>query len=312
MKKLFLLCLLSFITACSTTNKSYEISEPPWPASSFYWDYTLLTPSSGYDLKGPVKRVHERIYGAQMLDNKLEKRKELQISGCCDNNTILYFDPQGRISFEYTYYYLEPPENSSIKSFVYYYDGKLMQSLRYSRDKVLSDSDFYIYDEKGRFKKVISKHSGLEENEPYWTTWETYTYNDSLNTILVETFAEQGPLRNTIFQLDEYGHVSSVEAYFVGQDQYSSNTLKFDKTGKKMEENLGDWQNIFYYDQNGFLKKLTNSFENETRLISEFQYSLDDQGNWIRRIEYVKGLPLQITEREIEYYQIPEMVFKKT
>ena len=64
---------------------------------------------------------------------------------------------------------------------------------------------------------------------------------------------------------------------------YRKHTYKYDEKGNKIEENKYDRDGNLYY-------KLT------------YKYEFDAVGNWIKKTEFKKGKPYQISEREIEYY----------
>ena len=105
--------------------------------------------------------------------------------------------------------------------------------------------------------------------------------------------------------MDENGHITRLDIHYVGVNLSSSRTMKFDKTGKKLEEDSGEMLNKYKYDDRDFLIKSTSNYMN-SQYVSEYKYLVDRQGNWIRKIQYAQGMPLQISEREIEYYSTKE------
>ena len=303
MKKLYVFWFLSLFAACNTGNSPEEPIEIFAPVRPPQWDQTLLNPMPGQDLKGPVKWVQIRTFGAVIKNNKVKKKPYTEQWGyyCENDDRDLFFDPEGKIAFEDYFTFYGKPQRTSRTRFTYYYDGRLMQKIFCGADHGFEHSSFYIYDEKGRYKQISSMHISGDANKPDWTTHDNYTYNDSLQTILVENITADGPSRRTTFQLDANGHISRLEAHYLGQDSKISCEFRFDKTGRKVEEKYEGYQYRYNYDSNGFPEKLTMSFDS-LQEISEYRYSLDSKGNWIKRIEYVKGRPFQITEREIEYY----------
>ncbi|HSJ11693.1 MAG TPA: hypothetical protein VK916_03350 [Gillisia sp.] len=303
MQKLNLLWLLLLLTTCNKPeNKSEFKSDGFWKggiaSGLLYWDETLLQYDTNPDWKGPVKKVHQKLYGARMDGDKIIKTKDLEVNSSIDNNIIYHFDTLGRVTFIDAYYHLASPKNSSRERLAYYHDGKLLSERSFDKD--YSHLSFFIYDERGRLNKKIQIHS-QEINQPDWTIYENYLYNDTLNTITMELVADHGLLKLVIFSLDVNGNISKMETKREGMESPSFSTFKFDEKGRKLEEISGRRKNNFYYDENDFLVKFATS-DGDLPEVSEFRYSLDQHGNWIRNIEYVRGIPVKITEREIEYY----------
>jgi hypothetical protein len=112
-------------------------------------------------------------------------------------------------------------------------------------------------------------------------------------------------------------------------------TFRYDKKGNNIEKRWSETdgslmkKEIYLYDENGnktaeeiisiedtTSERRTFSFDNRHNLIEEIRYSSDDsiprrysykylefdkEGNWLKRMQYQKSIPLTITLRKIEY-----------
>ena len=88
------------------------------------------------------------------------------------------------------------------------------------------------------------------------------------------------------------------ETYFKsGNQDYTEQTLY--KNGKKIKYINAESETIEYlYNNNGDLQSTKNNKGDE----SKYVYEYDKEGNWIKRITFKNGIPYEITERAITYY----------
>lgn len=88
------------------------------------------------------------------------------------------------------------------------------------------------------------------------------------------------------------------ETYFKsGNKDYTEQTIY--KNGKKIKYIDAKSETIEYlYNDNGDLQSKKNNEGDE----SKYVYEYDKEGNWIKRITFKNGIPNEITERAITYY----------
>ena len=115
--------------------------------------------------------------------------------------------------------------------------------------------------------------------------------------------------RKTFFKYDENGNNTEQNVYNSDGSFYYKVTKKYDENGNRFEWNRYNSDgslNIKYtfkYDENGnaFEMNIYNSDGNlDTK--STYKYEFDKQGNWIKKIEFLDGIPEYILERQYEYY----------
>ena len=87
---------------------------------------------------------------------------------------------------------------------------------------------------------------------------------------------------NTIIYNDK-GNEIEMSFYKSDGSLNSKSTYEYDDKGNMIEQNK--------YNSDG---SLDNKYT--------YEYEFDNKGNWINRIRYSKGIPRDITEREIVYY----------
>jgi hypothetical protein len=261
------------------------------------------------NIMGKVKSVKETAYQAEVKFGIIEK----------GNKTILDRD-FGGFGYEKDIF-LTFNYNENVEVICYY-----------ERDGALSYKDIYSYDENSYLIEINRYHS-----DGALTTKFTYKYDDNKNPIEMCNFNskgkmyvkksakydDKGNLIEYIYGLPDgsFGPLSeklffkyNEDGYKIQEDRYIplshenggglyTDLLKYDNKGNLIEKkhyrhgNL-TLQDFFKYDENN---NIIQTFRlNDYK--KTYDYVYDDKGNWIKRIEYVNGIPKYILVRELEYY----------
>jgi len=85
---------------------------------------------------------------------------------------------------------------------------------------------------------------------------------------------------------------------------------KYDEKGNQIEGNRYDsdgslnWRYTYKYDEKGNLIEW-NRYDSDGSLYTQwtYKYEFDEQGNWIKRVEFENEIPQFILIREYEYYK---------
>lgn len=124
-----------------------------------------------------------------------------------------------------------------------------------------------------------------------------------LNTTPEEIFHRKEGQEKFSYKYDQKGNRIEHTAYDI---KYS---YQYNDKGQVIEENIHDemdkisTKTIIKYDKKGnFIKKTAHYLDVSTKENYTYQYTYDQKGNWVKRIEYKDKNPIQITERVIEYY----------
>ena len=178
---------------------------------------------------------------------------------------------------------------------------------------VLVDSSA-VYTDDGHFKIYNEKGNKIEEN--YYNSngsliyKNTYKYDKKGNIIEEKSYYPDGSLiyKNT-YKYDEKGNKIEDNSYDSDGRLHSKYTYKYDEKGNKIEEN---WYNsdgrlhskyTYKYDEKGNNIE-ENWYDSDGSLYEKhtYKYEYDKNNNWTQRIQYKNTIPLNITERIIEYY----------
>ena len=138
---------------------------------------------------------------------------------------------------------------------------------------------FNIYNEKGNKIEDNSYDSDGSLNSK-----TTYKYDKKGNKIEENIYDSNGKfVRKTTYKYDKKGNIIEEKSYYPDGSLIYKNTYKYDEKGNMIEEN--------WYESDGSL------YEKHT-----YKYEYDKNNNWTQRIQYKNTIPLNITERIIEYY----------
>ena len=210
--------------------------------------------------------------------------------------------------------------------------GKIEKGQRERKDGFLSYNDFQnVYDKNGN----IIELNFYEEGRIYKLN---YRYNDEKEEKIGYDFynADGSLYHKIVFKYDDKGNVIEEKVYDTNDSLNYKSLYKYDIYGNRIEENdydaSGTLNNkvVYKYDvtgnkveQNGYnadgdlVNKITFKYDDKGNIIDEngynadgslnykwtYKYEYDDQGNWIKRIEFKYNNAEYVVERKYEYYK---------
>lgn len=219
------------------------------------------------NLHGNIKSVRETAYEVTYNDaGKLDKG---EIKEFIFDNSLKKFNEQGNITEE-IWYDFENIQDSKRTNTQYNAKGLPTEAL--------------IEEKDGSSIKVSLKY-------------------DEKGNLLEEIFHRKEGQEKFSYKYDQKGNRIEHTAYDI---KYS---YQYNDKGQVIEENIHDemdkisTKTIIKYDKKGnFIKKTAHYLDVSTKENYTYQYTYDQKGNWVKRIEYKDKNPIQITERVIEYY----------
>jgi hypothetical protein len=159
-------------------------------------------------------------------------------------------------------------------------NGFLHKHVTYGTDNELKSTTVFINDEKGA-------HIEYYQLMPDGTKQGRQTFiNDEDGKKIDQTiYNKEGKFeRRMLYKYDEYGHTIETK------------TLNEDGSVQKIETNT------FLYDSEGNLTVMNGKKLKHDRKEKMYRFEYDRYHNWLRRIEYYKGIPTEIYVREINYF----------
>lgn len=292
----------------------------PWVHYSNYYEEFNKQGKPTYEIwfykNGDTVTSYEYKYDTQ--DNLIQV-KEIDKKGdyTCTNYT---YDYKNKVISE-LYYISNDPNRYSYSEYIYNEKGQLAERQNF-HEEGKEDGTKYIYDSKGRRKKILN-HS------PYiWVKTDEKTRvekRDSIgsNKIEREFFYNE---ENKIIEIHSYNDDNEPKIYRKTRNEYKNGLLKrtlyltdtvinnytayeYDKDRRKIKEMHvfpkhpdSNLSSEYVYDKNGNLIKLIYT-EKNTSIIVEFEYEFDSQKNWTKQIKSVNGEKLFVWTREIKYYE---------
>ena len=121
---------------------------------------------------------------------------------------------------------------------------------------------------------------------------------------------EKGDALNNYFNIyNEKGNKIEDNSYDSDGNLSSKDTYEYDEKGNNIERNWYDsdgrlgYKLIYKYDEKGNNIE-ENWYDSDGSLYEKhtYKYEYDKNNNWTQRIQYKNTIPLNITERIIEYY----------
>jgi len=276
---------------------------------------------------GPIKENH-----TVFINNKGEiiETTIYDSLGIYEEKFLSKYDTRGN-KIEYNIY----NKYNKLKSKItYHYDKKdnLLERSRYNSDGSLSEKTHYVYDTRNNKieENVFNSKSGNKSTFIYDKKnriIKSNVYNSSDKLISNFKYDKQGrkiemykqyTLKNVLFQdginiYDKKGNEIEND-YYNNKILESKRIYKYNNNGQISEDETYNLDGSFYgkityyYDDFGNLTKRKEFvkgnvlFKEKTDII-EHHYEYDNNNNWTKDIFYENKIPIEITEREIEYYK---------
>lgn len=205
----------------------------------------------------------------------------------------------------------KPYKNKLIGKDYYKYNlqGKVIDREYHYSDGSLTSKHLFKYDTKGNL---------VEKMEQLGIPAQGDTYNYDNNGNMVESFCinlnSEVRCGKSVYKYDTDGNMISRYNYGSDNRLFSKSIYNYDNDGRIIEENnLSTDDRVFYsiknkYDNDGNLMETTfkNGSDESNASIKHterFTYdSFDENENWIKKLTYKENIPVEITERDIEYY----------
>ena len=189
---------------------------------------------------------------------------------------------------------------------VYDNTGLLKEINNYDDEGILSSTDFYKHDTKG---KVIE----IQTDGGFLKSKEVFIYDDQGHLIEKREHISDDAIDSLFYKYNEDGDkiecVGELDPSMEGTT-YVKFTYKYDLGRKLIEKNReltnrdgSSYMTTWKYDKfENEIEEITYDVNGSLETKISFQYEYDATGNWIKKIKLEKDKDNAITKREIEYY----------
>ena len=173
---------------------------------------------------------------------------------------------------------------------------------------------------KGKVKSIkentyeaVEKFGKIEKGNVFYDGFSspsTIIYNEKRDKIEQNNYNSDSRLDSkTTYKYDEKGNNIEKNNYYSDGSLNYKTTYKYDEKGNMIEANFYNsdgslsFKLTYKYDEKGNMIEATY-YNSDGRLDSKttYKYEYDKNNNWTQRIQYRNTIPLNITERIIEYY----------
>ncbi len=249
------------------------------------------------NFRGHVKFCCYKEYGAVVQYYELKK-------GALESHYEFTFDRAGNKIKEETYLF---EEGISLKS-LYSYDvtNNILKDIRYCNNKFV-DKNLYKYNEFGVLIEKLSLDENMTESKfEYQYIEHLYTKTTICNSFIHD-------VKQTHIVIHDKQGKKLEESEYYNDTLIDRKNYRYDDSGKEIEfiwsgycQEQGFHTRYYKYKYDLFgnvieKKSTTVPKTNEDTLL-KYQYEFDEKGNWIRQTLYKNGIPFNIIEREIEYF----------
>lgn len=141
-------------------------------------------------------------------------------------------------------------------------------------------------------------------------TKEQYEYDDVGNKIKESFSGPDGKLLGSAeYRYDENGNLLEIKGFeedgtlsFVNAYEYDSQNRVTLEIRRAPYENI-QYKNFYTYNDRGeVIEELMYDERGRLSFFSHYEFSYDDKGNWIQKIEFKDYRPTLLIERKITYY----------
>jgi hypothetical protein len=252
------------------------------------------------DLKGPVKTMKQKVYKAFQLNGKVSQGKEDD-----DNNirsNILYtYNEDGRKLIDQWF-----TDNGKSYMHIYNNEGLSIEMRTLNADGCLEKNSITEYNEAG--KAIVTNH--FEEDASKSSKY-VFRYDEKGNLTEMHSFMPPDVLYEKRFEYyDENDKRIGFESFKADGTFGSRYSLKTDDRGAiiemivyKEDGTISSQQNhtITYYE-NGKLRSYDGNNYLPDGYCETYEFELDEQGNWIKKIIFFKNVAVNVVLREITYF----------
>jgi YD repeat-containing protein len=256
-----------------------------------------------YDLKGAVKSV--RISSFKAVGNLDDIKQGIQLNSFPHSNNLTLFNESGKITEE-IYFNLD---DSLRFKYVLTYDEneRLIRNESFHDDYSERTRTNYKYDEQGKlieevhYARILKKTTGLILNHK-----KTFSYDENGN-LIEENFSNGNPYfdQKKTYKFDDNANLTNQLDLDADGQLKDKSMYKYDEHGNKTEFTYRDVGGaittfLYKYDANG------NLIEEGTKgssIKTSYEYDYDNQGNWIKKIQFSSKNAECIVIRVIEYWK---------
>jgi YD repeat-containing protein len=246
------------------------------------------------NLKGEVNSIRTRGYKMKMTESKLDK-EEL----CNRVNWLLVFDNQGRILEDVNYNLDESIKNKEIYSFS---GGKMAEGIYYNEKGEVDTKTVFTY----KNDKLASRIAFSGDNSVRYKT--EYEYHGE-HLVGLKTFFEDSFLYAFRFIYRGDLQVAVLHCDKKGREEFRT-TYEYDEKGRRIrivdtelvvQINYDDFDNPVKIINGRACAKMVQPRKDKSY---RYEYEYDEEGNWVKRTEFVLGEtnPNFIVKREIIYH----------
>lgn len=185
----------------------------------------------------------------------------------------------------------------SSRKICFFQNGDVNNEMSYDQTGELLSKTIYQY--KDSLKSVSTTYNTLGER-----TLQTLYANTADGVVARMRYTDAIGVTISTSEISHKTNWSAInETFNDGEKVLTEYFYNVNKrlTKISMTSNGNVAERIFTLDTDGNIKK-EQTKENGKRVTYEYEYTLDSQKNWIRRIASKNGTPIEITERTIIYY----------
>lgn len=268
-----------------------------------YDQYGNLIEYNGYNSDGSLK--YKSIFKYEENNKRIEDNT-YNPDGSLVRRDIYRYSKTGMRTIERSTSYAKKPYNSMISK--YEKNGNQIEVKYYNQDGIERIFITYLYDEYGNM--IEEKRFDVFNGVLSFSSHLTYKYDKQGNQIEYNTYDSDNNLASKV--KSKYDKNKIIEEEFSDGEKriyiYDDKGNQIEMTQDLNNFGLGFVKFMYTYDIYGNVIREEQSQSNNEdykvwNFANTYEYVYDDNGNWIKKIEFIRGKAESIIEREFEYYK---------
>lgn len=163
---------------------------------------------------------------------------------------------------------------------VYYYDdnGQKIKNYFYENDEIKEGNEYHFDKEKNLLEIILFDDMRNQKRK------SVHQYDKKGNEIEVKLFSKDKLSKKITYEYDDKNNQKKAIFYNIEGDIIAEKTFKYDEKGNRIDE-------------------ITSIQKDSSKIRYNFQYTYDKMDNWVKEELYQEGKLIQVTQREICYYE---------
>lgn len=249
-------------------------------------------------LQGNIKQLTQNTYKAVERMGEVQKSGRVsKLFGPENQNLVLHFNSFGNISTRINY----DAQGEYQGRIIYQYNRENLkvEEIGYGANEAITDRSLLEYNTRENTLTTRINYFGLLDSAV-----SIKYFVGSRKIVLHDWYDKSGQLIERItFCYDDNGNLFEQSIYNPKGDLVSKTTSQYDEKARNIQvTKVSSYAkpSTYHYKFDAFGNVIEEWIDIQNKI--SYRYKYDENNNWIERIRFHGNLPLEVTERVLQYY----------